>query len=369
MKTITAQTSIHSYPIAVGTDMGPKLKRLLHKEVGDSRLFVFYDANWFALHGAKVKRNFGLTAQRRREFVVPSGEKAKSSSVLSGIYDFMLGERITRDDFVLSCGGGVTSDLVGFAAATVLRGVRWGVLTTTLLGMVDASIGGKTGINHGRGKNLIGAFHQPRFVVADLAFLATLPERQMIAGLGEVLKTAGLNGRQMVTELDTYLSRGDLYDFKLLSRLVHGCASLKAGIVGRDEHESGLRMVLNYGHTFAHGIEKTLGYGRLLHGEAVILGIDAALELGQRLGLHTAGIDIYRGVVQQLMRCVPQRKMAASQVLSAMALDKKRSATDQRYVILKKLGNPIIREGVDRNMVRSALEATLKRYQTGRGNR
>ncbi len=369
MKTITAQTSTHSYPVAVGTDMGPKLKRLLHKEVGAGRLFVFYDANWFALHGAKVKRNFGLPSGRRREFVVPSGEKAKSSGVLTGIYDFMLGEKITRDDFVLACGGGVTSDLVGFAAATVLRGVRWGVATTTLLGMVDASIGGKTGINHGRGKNLIGAFHQPRFVVADLAFLSTLPERQIIAGLGEVLKTAGLSGSKTVAELDTYLGRGDLFDFKLLGRLVHDCATLKAKIVGRDEHEAGIRMILNYGHTFAHGIEKTLGYGRLLHGEAVILGIDAALELGQRLGLHTAGIDVYQGVVQQLMRCLPQRKMAASQVLSAMALDKKRSATDQRYVILKKLGSPIIRGGIDRNMVRSALETTLKHYQNVRGHR
>lgn len=349
--------------------MGLKLKRLLHKEVGAARLFVFYDANWYALHGASVRRGFGIPSQQRREFVVPSGEKAKSATVLTGIYDFMLGEKITRDDFVLACGGGVTSDLVGFAAASVLRGVRWGVLTTTLLGMVDASIGGKTGINHGRGKNLIGSFHQPRFVVADLSFLATLPERQLIAGLGEVLKTAGLNGRQMILELDSFLSRGDLFNTKLLARLVHGCASFKAGIVERDEREAGTRMILNYGHTFAHGIEKTLGYGRLLHGEAVILGIDAALELGQRLDLHNVGLDAYQGVVQRLMRCVPQRKMAASQVLSAMALDKKRSTTDQRYVILKKPGSPIIREGIDRHLVRSAVEAMLKRYQTGRGSR
>jgi len=369
MKTITARTSGHSYTILVGTNLGSRLSRHVRREVGDARLFVFYDANFYALHGATVRRILDLPERRRFEFVVPSGEKAKSSGVLTGIYDFLLSEKITRDDFILACGGGVTSDLVGFAAATVLRGVRWGVLTTTLLGMVDAAIGGKTGINHGRGKNLIGAFHQPHFVVADLSFLATLPERHMITGLGEVVKTAGLSGRKTVSDLKAYLNRGDLYDLKILSRLVHACASLKAKVVERDERESGARMVLNYGHTFAHGIEKTLGFGRLMHGEAVILGIDTALELGRELGMRSAGLEAYQDLVQQLMQCVPKRKMDAGQILSAMALDKKRSATDQRYVMLKRVGNPIISENVDRRLVRSALTVMLKRYQTGRGNR
>ena len=363
MKTITALTSGHSYPIVVGTNLGARLSSHILREVGDARLFVFYDANFYALHRATVQRGFGLSSRHRYEFVVPSGEKAKSAGVLSGIYDFLLSEKITRDDFVLACGGGVTSDLVGFAAATVLRGVRWGVLSTTLLGMVDAAIGGKTGINHGRGKNLIGAFNQPHFVVSDLSFLATLPKRQMTTGLGEIVKTAGLSGQKAISDLEIYLNRGDLYDLKMLSRLVHACASFKAKVVERDERESDARMVLNFGHTFAHGIEKTLGFGRLLHGEAVILGIDAALELGRELGMQSAGLETYQDMVQRLMSCVPKRKMEDRQILSAMVLDKKRSATDQRYVMLKRIGNPIIRENVDRRLVQSALTAMLKRYQ------
>jgi len=363
MKTITARTAGHTYPIVVGADLSERLNRLLQQQVGVARLFVFFDANFYALHGAAVRDRIKQPTQRVSEFVVPSGEKAKSLRVLRGIHDFLLSEKITRDDFILACGGGVTSDLVGFAAATVLRGVRWGVLPTTLLGMVDAAIGGKTGINHARGKNLIGAFWQPEFVCSDIRFLATLPARQVVAGLGEVLKTAGLIGEKPVADLGQYLDCGKLYDERLIAGLVRGSAAYKAGIVERDEREAGSRMVLNFGHTFAHGIERALGYGRLLHGEAVILGIDAALKLGERLDMRSAGLQAYRHLVGQLMRRIPRRKLVLQPILDAMALDKKRSATDQRYVMLNRLGQPVIRDQVDRRLVRSSLADTLERYR------
>jgi 3-dehydroquinate synthase len=294
--------------------------------------------------------------------VIPRGEKAKSRQTLEGLYDFLLGEKITRDDFLLACGGGVTSDLVGFAAATTLRGVRWGVISTTLLGMVDAAIGGKTGINHARGKNLVGAFWPPEFVISDLEFLSTLPERELVCGLGEVLKTAGLAGRAVVSRLTDYLNNDRRLDFSALPGLVIDCAGYKAAVVSRDEQEKGRRMVLNFGHTFAHGIERAVGYGRLRHGEAVILGVNTALALGRRIGYNSRGLVEYGHLTSAMTALVPKRRIDVAEVLSAMALDKKRSGADQKYVLLTQLGRPKICTGLKAEEVRAALTQTLKSY-------
>jgi 3-dehydroquinate synthase len=353
----------------VGSGMAHDLSRVLKKQVGAGRLFVFYDANFYALHGLKLRKSIKLSAGRIFEMVVPSGEKMKSRRTVARLQDYLLGEKISRDDFVLACGGGVTSDLVGFVAASTLRGIRWGVVSTTLLGMVDAAIGGKTGINHLTGKNLIGAFWQPSFVALDIAYLATLPRRQVIAGLGEVLKTAGLDSEQQVRRLGKYLSAGDLFDQKSLSRMVSSCAGYKAKVVEQDERESGRRMVLNFGHTFGHGIEKALGFGRLLHGEAVILGIDAALNLGERLGHTSPALRVYRELVTSLLPFLPKRKIDPDEVLIAMALDKKRSATDQRYVLLKQVGQPLIGSKIPGRLVRASLLETLEKYQRCGGQR
>jgi len=210
------------------------------------------------------------------EMVIPSGEKSKSVSTLNKLYDFLLNEKISRQDFIIVCGGGVTSDLVGYASATTLRGIKWGIVATTLLSMVDASIGGKTGINHQAGKNVIGAFWQPSFVYSDTYFLKTLPFRELVAGYGEILKYGGLIGKRMLTKIEKYRARNDFYQDKTLIGM---SAEYKANIVSKDEREENLRMRLNLGHTFAHAIETSTGYGKLLHGEAVILGLLAAVEL------------------------------------------------------------------------------------------
>jgi 3-dehydroquinate synthase len=369
MKQLQVHTQSRSYPVLIGTDLSTYLDRLLKKHVATGRLFVFIDANVFALHGKRFAASINVPRNRRLEFVVPSGEAAKSESVLSGLYDFLLDHKVSRDDFILACGGGVTSDLVGYTAATVLRGVRWGVVPTTLLSMADASIGGKTGINHTRGKNLIGAFWQPLFVCSDVNFLLTLPKRQMIAGLGEILKSAGLSGRDAVKELGQYLDSDELYDLPKLVSLILTAASYKAAIVSRDEREAGARLVLNFGHTFAHGIERALGYGRLLHGEAVIVGIDAALTLGERLGYHSAGLLNYRGLVTELMCRLPKGKINTDEVIEAMQYDKKRSLSSLRFVLLEGIGRPVILERVDKARIRASLEETIERYQSvGGGN-
>jgi len=300
--------------------------------------------------------------------VIPPGEKSKSAATLGRIHDFLIEEKISRSDMIIACGGGVTTDLVGYAAATILRGVRWGVVPTTLLGMVDAAIGGKTAINHRRGKNLIGAFWQPIFVHCDIGLLHTLPVRQMIAGLGETVKYGGLIGSGMTELLAGYLGRGKLYHQRDLIALVKLSAGYKADIVSRDERESGVRMYLNYGHTVGHAIEKAIGYGRLLHGEAVILGILAALEFGELCGIRrTRALVEYREIVTHLLTLVPHRRISLADVFDAMALDKKRRGADLRYVLLSRPGKPFVVEAVERRLIKKALQRMLAFYESHGG--
>lgn len=358
------------YPIVVGSGIARWLPPLVERNVEGGRLFVFYDAQFYALHGRRLHSQLKRVDRRATEMVIPSGEKSKSASVLNRIYSFLLDEKVSRSDFIIAVGGGVTSDLVGYAAATTLRGIRWGVVPTTLLGMVDAGIGGKTGINHRAGKNLIGAFWQPRFVFCDTDFLGTLAVRHLVAGLGEIVKYAGLMGERMLTPLESYLARGDLYHGRRLARLVSLSAACKADIVARDEREQSERMLLNLGHTFGHAIESSLGYGRLLHGEAVLLGLWGAVELScLTKPARRDSLSGYRDLIEGLMQCVPKRKIDADRLLEAITIDKKRSRRGLNYVLLERPGRPFISAAVRPSIVKEAVRAMLRMYAvTGGAN-
>jgi len=360
MAVVEAKTQGHRCPIVVMNGGRESLRRLVRQHLAGGRLFVVYDAQLFALHGRDLQRAVGSVAARGRELALPVGESAKSATTLAAVYDFLLEGGVCRGDLVLACGGGVTTDLVGYAAATTLRGVRWAAVPTTLLGMVDAAIGGKTAINHSRGKNLIGAFWQPEFVHGDLQYLKTLDRRQMVAGLGEILKYAGLCGnrapyRGTLEALESVSRSGDFYDPKILSRLILASASYKARIVEQDERDQGLRMRLNYGHTFAHAIEQAVGLGRLLHGEAVILGVVAALRLGQSMGYRSAGLGRYLSIAESFVRLLPKRKLRQEAIRAAMELDKKRSPGQARFVLIEQLGRPILCDSIQRRHVDAAL--------------
>ncbi len=364
MPIINVNLNQRRYPIIVGPGVLHRLGRKLNGLIREERLFVFYDAQVYALHGKRIQTQLKQLKGNVQEMVVPIGERAKSATVLNKIYAFLLDEKISRSDFILACGGGVTTDLIGYAAATTLRGIRWGIVSTTLLGMADAAIGGKTGINHPQGKNLVGSFWQPSFVLCDTSFLKTLPARQLIAGLGEVVKYGGLSGDKMLAMVEKYLEHDDLYNERLLSKLIHLSASYKAGIVAKDERESNLRMLLNLGHTFAHSIENAAGYGRLLHGEAVILGLLAAVELSCRLKPRRAKhLADYSRIINQMVRLIPYRKINCDKTLTAMQLDKKRAGTAHRFVILDKPGRAFIARDVSPRLIKSSLENMLKVYK------
>lgn len=364
MRRIRVKLKDRSYSVSVGTGLTTEVAQLVKRASSEGRVFVIYDARIYALYGKRMTTGFQRRGLRPINLSVEGHERSKSLSTLDRVQSFLIENGVSRDDFILAYGGGVVTDLAGFAASTVLRGVRWGIVSSTLLGMVDASVGGKTAINHQLGKNLIGTFWQPTFVVCDIDLLQTLPERHLLSGLGEVLKTAGLAGERAIGAVRRYLERGDLFERKELSRLVAICARYKADIVSRDEREGRLRMVLNLGHTFGHGIENALGHGRLLHGEAVTLGLLAAVELSCLLKpARRERLRTITRLVEVLVAQMPRRRIDLDTVMDAMRFDKKRHGTTNRFVILDGPGKPLIVEGVSKRLVRASLEKMDEQYR------
>jgi 3-dehydroquinate synthase len=294
--------------------------------------------------------------------VLPPGEATKSAEHLGALYDWALGpvsgvqERgISRQTPVLALGGGVVGDLAGFAAATLLRGLPLVHLPTSLVAQADSAIGGKTGINHAAGKNLIGAFHQPRLVLADPATLRTLPEREFTSGLAEVVKAALVADAGFADWLDARWYAVLAREADVLPLLVHRAAAVKAAIVAEDEHEAGRRAVLNFGHTFGHAVERVAGYGTFTHGEAVALGMHAALDLSRTLAPE-ADLDVAEVLLARLPAPPGLRALATDDLVAAMATDKKRTAEGLRFVVLGAVGRARVVEGVTRDAVEAAWE-------------
>jgi len=363
MPKIKVNLDKRSYHIHLGTDITPKLPAVLSKIVGKNRLFVFYDPQFYTLHGSylskELKKNFNVTT-----LVIGRGERTKSQRELNKIYSFLLENKISKDDFILACGGGVTSDLIGYAAATCLRGVKWGVISTTLLGMVDAGIGGKTGINHKLGKNLIGAFWQPSFVWCDTQYLMTLPHRELLAGIGEIAKYSGLIGQPMLDLFKNYLNTDDFHINKKLLKLMALSAKYKANLIAIDERDNNNRKLLNFGHTFGHAIEQSVGYGKLLHGEAVIIGLFTACQLSLTYNEKSEdNLREYINILEQLITFIPFHKIDTNKLLKAMAIDKKRAGKNLNFILLEKPGKPIITDKVNARLLKKSLTAMLDYYR------
>lgn len=367
MPEVKVKLRSREYPVIIGYRILDKLPGLI-EGIKPSQVFAVYDRTVQSLHGEVARRALDQTGVPVREIDVAPGERSKSAATLGRLHDFLLQRKVSRDDLVLAIGGGVTSDLAGYAAATVLRGIRWGVLSTTLLGMVDAAIGGKTGINHRTGKNLIGAFWQPEFVLCDTCFLKSLSVRQRLGGWGEVAKYAGLVGGKLLERVAAHQPDSPGEDSPELLRVIRDCAAYKAHIVAADERESGRRMLLNFGHTLGHGIEKAVGYGHLLHGEAVLLGLEAACELSVLSG-HGKESDLgeYRELLRPLLERVPRVQVSTGAVMKAIGIDKKRAGQSLRFVLLVAPGQPLIADKVSEAQARKALESTMRLHRQLKG--
>jgi 3-dehydroquinate synthase len=305
---------------------------------------------------ARIVTAFGERVALAR--AVTGGEDIKTLAQAAKLYDALAAAKLDRDALLVAVGGGTVTDLGGYVAATFLRGIRWCAVPTTLLAAVDASVGGKTGVNIGAGKNLVGAFHHPALVAIDPAAFATLDPRDLAAGLAEALKTALVADPALFALLEASLDRALAADPAVLATIVAHCVRAKARVVAGDERErdeQGGRAILNFGHTVGHALEKVCGYGTLRHGEAVALGMRAALALSRERGLA----DPLAARAERLVRAIPVPAVAPDDdaVIAATASDKKRKAGRVRFIVIDDLASARIVDDVDDATLRRALAA------------
>ena len=342
-----------SYPIYIGTDLWDIFSEVTARLRADGRrVAVIADQVLARKQPEMLKR---VVALGEEPLLLRGGERTKSLAQLCRVLDWMAAQGLDRRCAVFAIGGGVMGDLAGFAAASYLRGVALYHAPTTLLAMVDSSVGGKTGVNLRAGKNLVGAFWQPEAVIIDTAFLRTLPEREFSAGLAEVIKYGLLADADLFHQIErTPVMR---WDHPGLPSLIGECCAIKAGIVGNDERElrsSGGRALLNLGHTFAHALENTAGYGEYLHGEAVGLGLVLAARLSHKIGWLPAGpvARVERVVAACGLPVRLRKRLAAEKLLAAMKLDKKVRGGKLRFIALRAIGEAETVDDVPEKIVR-----------------
>lgn len=358
MLQIPVELGARSYTVSVGHGLASQLPLLL----GGSkrRSVVVADRSVWSRHGQRLALALSKLGAVHR-ILVPPGERFKSQRTLAGLHDAFLEAKLGRDGRVIALGGGVVGDLAGFAAATWMRGVEWIQLPTTLLAMVDSSVGGKVGINHKAAKNLIGAFHQPRAVVADPELLETLAPRQRRSGCYEVLK-AGLIGDRGLFEAMAEAPPGlRNWPRPAVENAIAAAVQVKARIVERDEREGGLRRVLNLGHTVGHALETVTRYRRFTHGEAVGWGLIAATRIARRRGLvGEASARTIDAAVEALGPRPPLHDLDPGDILAALARDKKAVAGRVPFVLPRGIGRVLVAGDVGRGEIRDALR-TLAR--------
>ena len=275
--------------------------------------------------------------------ILPDGEQHKNQASIDKIYDMLMAQHFNRDVTLIALGGGVVGDMTGFAAASFMRGVNFIQIPTTLLSQVDSSVGGKTGINHAQGKNMIGAFWQPQMVLADMNTLQTLPARELSAGLAEVIKYALIMDIYFLEWLEQHLPAMMALDLAVLAIAVKRCCQYKADIVAQDERESGIRAILNFGHTFGHVIETHEGYGKWLHGEAVAVGMVQAAQMSQKLGwLSSEEVERVKRVLTLANLPIVSPPIAVETALNLMGHDKKVKQGQIRLILLKSLGEAVL---------------------------
>lgn len=355
MERLQISLGARSYPILIGSGLISDTA-VLADHIKARDLLIVTNEQVAPLYLERLQSS--LTGKRIAVTVLPDGESYKTLSTVNQIFDALTAERMNRDAAIIALGGGVVGDIAGFAAACYQRGIDYVQVPTTLLAQVDSSVGGKTGVNHPAGKNLIGAFHQPRCVVTDPATLNTLPERELRAGLAEVVKYGLIRDPEFFSWLEAHATELLGKDAAALTYAIRRSCEIKAEVVAIDERELGLRAILNLGHTFGHAIEAATGYGNWLHGEAVAAGMVLAADLSQRLGWLPAQ-DYHRTValLERFGLPVTGPAIGADRALNLMGMDKKVLAGKLRLVLLKSLGEAIVTGDVPAQ----ALSATLDR--------
>jgi 3-dehydroquinate synthase len=364
MLEIPVELGPRRYAVAVGHGLAKLLPDLLGGFRGRKTVLVA-SRRVYGLHGRVVERSLRSLGPVHVT-LVPDGERFKSRGTLEGVYDAFLDARLGRDGLVAALGGGVVGDVAGYAAATWMRGVDWVGIPTSLLSMVDSSIGGKVGINHAKAKNMVGAFHQPRAVVVDPGFLSTLPPRELRSGAYEILKGAILADRALFASLRAAPTGLRGWDRMEMENAIATACRIKADVVEKDEREGGLRRVLNLGHTLGHALETVTGYRRFTHGEAVGWGLVAAAIIACRRGLLSpAACEAIASAVDHLGPRPPLSDLGAFRVLEALARDKKAKAGRVPFILPTAIGRVEIHDDVSRAEILQALRALALREKQG----
>ena len=343
-----------SYPIFIGPDLLGQLQALRPTLAG-KQVLVITNTTIAPLYLDQVMA--GFADLQVSSLILPDGEQFKTLDTLNLIFTALLERKHSRTTTLVALGGGVIGDITGFAAASYQRGVDFIQIPTTLLSQVDSSVGGKTGVNHPLGKNMIGAFHQPRAVIADTATLNTLPERELAAGLAEVIKYGLIRDSQFLAWMEDNIESLVVREPEAMTYAIRRSCEIKAEVVAADEREGGLRAILNLGHTFGHAIEAAQGYGKWLHGEAVGAGMVMALDLSARLGYLSVD-DVARGkalIGAAGLPVIGPADMTVDDYLEKMAVDKKNVDARIRLVLLKTLGEAIITADFDLGLLRETL--------------
>jgi 3-dehydroquinate synthase len=356
VQTLQVDVGHSRYPISIGSGLIAN-RELLDAHIRARDLLIV--TNTTVAHLYLEKLMGGLAGRRIAECILPDGEQHKTLQTAGWVFDALVGNKMNRDATVLALGGGVVGDIAGFAAACYQRGIGYAQLPTTLLAQVDSSVGGKTGVNHSGGKNLIGAFYQPICVITDTDTLATLPDRELRAGLAEVIKYGCVWDPLLFDWLDQNMDKLLARDADALTYAIARSCEIKATVVAKDEREHNLRAILNFGHTFGHAVEAATAYETYLHGEAVGLGMLIAADLSHRLGLIDAAVtQRVRDILARTGLPTEAPQIGAARALELMQMDKKVLAGTVRLVLLDRLGRAI----VTGDYPRAALDATLEEY-------
>jgi 3-dehydroquinate synthase len=359
MQTVRVAAASRGYPIHIGRGLLARAD-LIAGAIPQRRVAIVTNDTVAPIYLERLAAPLEAAGVACVRIVVPDGEDHKDWATLDRVIDQLLAHRCDRNTAVVALGGGVVGDLAGFAAATYQRGVPFVQVPTTLLAQVDSSVGGKTAINHPRGKNMVGAFYQPRLVLADMDTLATLPERELRAGLAEVIKHGAIRDAALFAWLEANIERLAARDAEALTHVVKRSVEIKADIVARDERETAERALLNFGHTFAHAIETGLGYGTWLHGEAVAAGMVMAAGLSVRLGMLDApSAERLCRLIERAGLPVAGPELSTDRYLELISVDKKAEGGRPRFILLERLGSAVIRGDVGPDALRATLDAAV----------
>ena len=351
MKTLEVDLGNRSYPIYIGSDLIDQSELFSACKKATS-VYIVTNTTVAPLYAERLTKTLEKLDKPVRTIILPDGESYKDWKNLQLIFDDLLKFGADRQAMLVALGGGVIGDMTGFAAASFMRGIRFIQVPTTLLAQVDSSVGGKTGINHPLGKNMIGAFHQPAAVIADLNTLKTLPARELSAGLAEVVKHGAIADAEFLSWIEANAQALLECDTTAMAHAVLRSCEIKSAVVSADEREGGIRATLNFGHTFGHAIEAGMGYGAWLHGEAVACGMVMGADLSRRLNFITQDeVNRLTKIIQSMNLPTNPPKFGAQRFMELMQVDKKTEGGQIRYVVLEKIGKAQIKSVPDSQVI------------------